>query len=802
MGRWLLRGFAVLILLIGIAAAGGYYYLRTSLPQLDGEIALAGPSAPITITRDRNGIPHIEGQSIEDALFGLGFVHAQDRLWQMEMNRRIGAGRLSEILGEATVGTDRFLRTLGVYHFAERNYSRLKPETRARLDAYAAGVNAFLENRSGALPVEFVILGVDPEPWTAADSLVWLKMMAWDLSANWSSELLRFALTERLTPTAIGQFLPPYPGDAPVSLPNLKALYDSTGRGLTRLAGIAPPHLPRGAGSNNWAVSGARTVTGKPLLANDPHLGLSAPALWYLAHLKAPGLDTIGATLPGIPAVVLGRNDRIAWGFTNTGPDVQDLYIERNPAGDPDSYLTPDGPAAFAFRDEVIKVKDSAPVSFRVRISRHGPIISDAMASVRADLPSDTGLAFAWTALDDDDTTADGGLAMMTATDWDSFVGALRSFRVPQQNILYADVDGNIGYYAPAHIPMRKAENDIRGLMPSPGWDDRYDWDGYIPFEDLPQAFNPESGVIYTANQKVVPDNYPYHLTFEWTPPYRARRIATLLDETEKHSVESFRAMQADVRSTMAGDLLPLMTTIEGSDEKAALALAQLRAWDGTMAADMVEPLIFSAWYREFTRLVYSDDLGPDLFADAWSQRPVFITNVLLDREGQGAWCDDVTTDAVEDCPTMLRRALDLAIADLETRYGSDRTAWNWGTAHHAHGEHRPFGKVPVLKDLFDVDVPTMGGTYTVDAGRFDIANGTAPFANVHSASYRAIYDLADLDRSIFIHSTGQSGNRLSPLYKNWAEDWAKVGYVAMTTSAADYQAGALGRLILTPKPD
>jgi penicillin amidase len=797
--RWVGRVIIVLILVVVMLGGGGYIYLRQSLPQMSGSVTLPGLRQSVEIVRDRDAVPHIFAKSILDADFALGYVHAQDRLWQMEFNRRIAAGRLSEILGPRTLATDKFLRALGVHQAAEAALQHFDPSSRDQLAAYADGVNAFIATHSGPLPPEFLLLGVTPEPWTPADSVGWIKMMAWDLGRNWSDELFRLRLASRLTPKQIEEFLPPYPGDAPVALGDLAPLYRQLGIDVKQLAAIALPPAPDGAGSNNWVVAGSRTATGKPLLANDPHLGLTAPAIWYFVHLDAPDLHAIGASLPGVPMIVLGRNARIAWGFTNTGSDVEDLYIEKLDPANPANYIAPGGAEPFSSRTEVIKVKGEADVPFTVRGTRHGPVISDALATAAKAVGKDYVLSFAWTALAEDDRTVQAGLHLAQAENWPLFVDALRDFTTPQQNVVYADVDGNIGFIAPGKIPIRKPDNDIKGLAPSPGWEAKYDWDGYIPFDRLPMAFNPPAGKVVTANNKIVADDYPFYLTSEWAEPYRARRIEQLLAEREIHSVESFAAMQADTKSLMATDLLPLLLKAKLSSADAAKAVELLRGWDGRMLANRSEPLIFAAWVRELNRLIYADKLG-DLFEDAWKERPIFLRNVLTDKDGQSHWCNDIAKSRRQGCDEVIAQALDLALADLSQRYGSDTSHWRWGAAHIARSAHRPFNNVPVLRDLFDVTVPTPGDTYTIDVGMHVIADERAPFESRHAPSLRAIYDLADLERSVFMHSTGQSGNPLSPYYANFASRWENVQYIPMTTRRADIEVGSLGTLTLRPK--
>ena len=802
--RRFLRIFALLAALAVLILTAGYVVLRQSLPQTEGEIRLAGLSGPVEILRDRYGIPHIYAQNAADANFALGYVDAQDRLWQMEMSRRIAAGRLSEVVGAGGLDTDRFLRTIGVRRSAEASLQRLDDDTRRQLEAYAAGVNAFIAS-GPVLPPEFWLTGVKPEPWTPADSVAWTKMMAWDLGGNFRSELLRMHLAKTLPMARIQEILPPYPGEAPPALPDLKELYAPLEREAVRLAdarpahaGLAPEILASndGLGSNNWVVSGARSASGKPLLANDPHLGLSAPPVWYFAHIDAPGMRVIGATLPGVPGVILGRNVRIAWGFTNTGPDVQDLYLEKldNSGG----YVSPDGSRPFQVVDEVIRVKGAEAERLRVRISRHGPVISDVLRAALDETPRGYVMAFAWTGLAEDDRTVQAGLKFARARDWDGFLAGARDINAPQQNVVYADVDGNIGFVAAGRVPRRKPANDLQGMAPAPGWLDKYDWDGYLPFEQLPRLFNPASGSVVTANHRITPPGYPYFISSEWQPPYRADRIQQLLDAAPKHTVESFARIQADVVSLAIRELLPNLLATRPRSERAKKALELLGKWDGAMKGDSKEALIANAWWRELTRALYADELG-SVFAANWLHRPVFLARVLSGDPGAVRWCDDVRTPAQETCEEQLSQSLEAALADLEKRYGPDMAQWRWDTAHVARHEHRPFGRVPLLARFFDIRVPTPGDTFTVDVGRNNMFDDAEPFANRHAPSLRAIYDLSNLENSLYIHSGGQSGNLLSDHYRAFTEAWAKNEYIPMRMDRATLDKEAHRTLKLLP---
>ncbi len=790
--RWIIRTIVGLGAIVAVAAAGGFYWLSLSLPQTKGTILVPGLEQGIDILRDRDGVPHIFARTDRDAWFAVGFVHAQDRLWQMEMNRRIGAGRLAEVVGSGALGVDRFLRTLSVYHYAERTYANLSPETQHALDAYADGVNAFLENRRGPLPPEFLFFGHEPEPWRPADSLVWAKMMAWDLAGNWSEEILRARLATTLSAPQIAELYPESAENTSV-LERYAGLYRTLN--LDRVAEAGKPlERERHNGSNNWVLDGSRTATGKPLLANDPHLALGVPALWYFAHIDAPGIQVIGATLPGTPFVVLGRTDRIAWGFTNTGTDVQDLYIEKLDGAD--RYVTPTGSAPFELRKEIIRIKGAEPVTLDVRISRHGPIISDVVPDAASIAAEGHVVAFAWPTLSDDDLTAQAAHDMNRAEDWAAFYTALQSFHSPHQNIVYADTSGNIGFYAPARVPVRRPGHS--GNEPVPGWTGAYDWQGFVPYDALPLLFNPEARAIVTANNKIVADDYPYYLTYDWSEPYRADRIAELLASRSQHSIESFKEIQGDIVSGAAKEFLPLLLAAPTSSQRAAEAKALLARWDHRMDRNRPEPLIYVAWYRELTRLVLADELGA-FFEDYWGLKPRVMRAAL--GNPASALCDDRTTEIEETCANQIAAALDRALGDLTDRYGDTMDRWQWGDAHRARAEHRPFHGQPLVGNLFDIEIPSGGDSFTVNAAHHRIGDAEHPFRQFHGASLRAIYDLDDLDRSIFIHSSGQSGNRLSSHFAAFTTQWRDVAYIPMSMREADADVGAIGLLLLRPAP-
>lgn len=791
--NWIRRGAWTLLALLALLVAALVVYARMALPKTAGEITLPGLSAPLSISRDEHGIPTIEAANGRDLAFGLGIVHAQDRLWQLETHRRIGAGRMAEAFGAAALDSDRFLRALGVRRAAATQWAAANSETREWLTAYAQGINSVVQNQMRARPPEFVLLGLQPEPWEPVDSLAWAVMMAWDLGGNWSNELLRLRLSLTLPVERINELLPPYPGASPEPTADYAALFRDLKLGAGGLA-VAWNRLPdqasesglEGVGSNNWVLSGQRTASGKPMLANDPHLKLSAPALWYFARLKAPGIDMAGATMPGLPALVLGQNRHIAWGFTNTAPDVQDLYLEQIKTDDPAQYRTPEGWARFESFQEVIRVKDRPDVPMTVRRTRHGPVISDAGSADDVLGPKSRptfALALRWTALDADADPVAPALAMQRSTSVDEFVRATAGWVAPMQNMVVADREGHIGFVAAGRVPVRKSDNDLRGLVPAPGWDARYDWAGWVPPIETPRERDPERGYIATANQRIHAPDYPHFITSEWAAPYRQQRIEQMLAERGRHSLDDLAAMQADVRSLAAAKLLPWLLKARSGHPAAAAAQAQLLGFDGLMTADKAAPLIFWAWSRHLTEAVFADELGPAMWQRGIGGRTFRDALESVLAGGSARWCDDVGTPVAESCDARNDLAFTRALEELAARHGADPAAWRWGQAHVARSEHRPFSRVRALARWFELRTPVGGDTFTVNVSRVSLrpdATTGELYLDEHGPSLRALYDLADPAASRFMHSTGQSGVFFSPLYRNFVGVWGDVGYVPL----------------------
>lgn len=835
--RRLLATAVLAIAVLALASfAGMYVYLRQSLPVIDGTISLTGPDGLIDIVRDRDAVPHILATTKHDALFGLGYVHAQDRLWEMEFQRRVGMGRLSEIFGEVTVPQDRFLRTVGFGRAARRTWEALAPAARAQIDAYVAGVNAFISMHHGrSLPPEFSLLRFEPAPWDGADVIVWVKMMAWDLSRNYTFELLRSDIRRAVGPQKMSDLMRPYDDSAlnilsADDMPWLRrdqprptmtgqtgslapgafdALVSALSYGHPAVAALLLGGATSDAlGSNNWVVDGTMTASGRPLLANDPHLDAHIPSIWYLAHLSAGDFDVIGATLPGTPAVAIGRNKFIAWGETNVGADVEDLYREHlDPSGTKAEFRGQFEPLTLTH--EIIHIKGGLTAEVDVRSTRHGPLVSDALnflnvtaASRRHEAPPAPlePLAFRWTALDADDTTIDAFLHLNEARNWSDFTTALGEFVVPAQNFVYADVDGHIGYYAPARIPIR-AHGD--GSEPAEGWTGDAEWTGWVPFDQLPHAYDPPEHFIVTANNRPAPGDYPFVLSTEWTEPFRAGRIAQLIRDKAAHgklTPDDFASIQADTFSPQASSLLPtLLERVHPHNQATSDAVARLRRWNSDVSGDSAEAAIFEAWFSKLTPSLVSDELGAltardYLRADRTSFVARFLEHTLGSRDNP--WCDDVRTPQRETCDDIVTTSLDEAMADLTRRLGGDLSGWRWSTLHHAIFPHQGLDSVGLLRPFLSRSVPSAGDWSTVDVG----ATAADALYEQHAVpGYRQIVDLSPKNDSRFLDAVGQSGHFLSPHYADFLPDWRAVKHRPMRMTREAIELGAIGHLTLVP---
>ncbi len=762
----------VLLLALGLLAA-------STFPANGGERRVAGLAAPISIERDANGVPTVRASSPNDALFGLGYVHAQDRLWQMEFQRRIGSGRLAEILGPRLIETDRFLRTVGFRRAAESSWPALSAPARAALEAYAAGVNAFLTAET-ARPIEFRVLRIRPEPYTPVDALLWGKMMAWDLAGNATGEIRRARLAAKLGEARARELFPEVPAEPTILLDSewtvpagaavgaRAAAETGPWSGLERAFALLAPLGFGGEeiGSNSWVVAGARTRSGKPLLANDPHLGLRAPSVWYLARLEAPGLSVAGATLPGLPGVVIGHNARIAWGLTSVEPDVQDLYLEQTDPAALDRYRHGNGWLLFEKRTERIAVRGGADVVFEVRSSIHGPIVTDVFDGAKTlGRPA----ALRWTGLDPGDTTAETFLGIDRASGWKEFLEAASRLRSPAQNLVYADVDGHIGYTTTGAIPIRPRSD---GLLPVSGAGED-DWSGEIPFESLPRVLDPPRGYVATANNRVVSGRYPWPIARDWPEPYRADRITKRILGAGKLDVGQMRAIQLDRHSEQADELLPLLLDTKPADPASRDALERLARWNRDFEPDSVPASIYAAWYTALSAMP-EDEAGE---VPLGSVRSRFLTESL---RSDSPWCDDVRTPKRETCAEFRSATLSKAVAELARRLGPEPDSWRWERLHRARFPHGVFDSVPLLRRFFSLEIDQGGDASTVNVGAY---RRDGSYLMTDGPSYRQIVDLADLSQSVFVHTTGQSGNVFSKGYRDLLPLWRRGAYLPMSAS-------------------
>lgn len=777
--RWGLRLLAVLIGLAvgavaGLAGVGVWSAWRT-LPPDQMTVTLGERlSAPVTVTRDAYGIPTITARTLTDAAAALGYVHAQDRLWQMESMRRLGAGRMAEIIGPPGVGIDRFMRTLGLDRAAQSQWPVLDAETRAAVNAYADGVNAFLADPPGGLPPEFRVLFHAPEPWTPADSLLWQRFMGLQLSGNWHEELLNTRLLRRFDPQAVAFLTRTEPDDpAPITTAGLgpSALPDAVLRDLAR---TTPDAVRPTLASNAWAVAPPHTASGGAMLASDPHLGFQVPIRWYLARIETPDLTLEGATFPGVPFVVIGHNTRVAWGLTTTHSDTIDLYRHRVTA-DGTGYQRPGGPVPFETRTETIRVRLGADESVTVRETVHGPVISD-LGWSRLDgmTPESEVLAFAAAALYPRDTTPDALARLNRAHTLDEARTALRLWDAPQQNIVLADSAGRVGMVSPGRVPVRGPDHD--GRIVAEGWTGAMDWQGWVRRDALPETLDPPSGRVLNANNRIHPVDPPHHpLAMSFPEPYRAERLAARLDVIDTADVANMATLQMDAHSAMAADLLPVLLeaaeTGRPTHSDAAAALTTLRAWDPpVMDATRPEPLLMAAWMDALTARLFADDLG-GAFED-WAGRPRPLPVRLALTEAPG-WCDDVGSVPVERCDRMAAAALDDALTRLAEETGGAPLDAVWGDLHRVRMRHDLFGFVPGLSWLTGLEAPTDGGDFTLNRGGHAGLEAEAPFRHLHGAGLRAIIDLGrDDGRGRYVIATGQSGNPLSPHYADQFPVW------------------------------
>ncbi|MFN6563587.1 MAG: penicillin acylase family protein [Nostoc sp. ChiSLP01] len=871
----ILKRTLIFLLVLGLFLIGlATHIVRQSFPQESGTIQLTGVKAEVSVERDKWGVPHIYAANSHDLFMAQGYIHAQDRFWQMDFWRHIGSGRLSEMFGSSQVGTDKYLRTMGWARVAQQEIPQINAQMRAYLEAYADGVNAYLAKHQGStLSLEYAVLkflnpGYQPEPWQILHSLTWGKVMAYDLGRNFQSEIERAILLKTLTPAEVEELFPPYPQDLPVILPfgkkvdAVKEDAGTWGRGDAGTLGrgdavkedvgtwgrgdavkedtessfFASPHLPVsassslfsalesinqpmmalekligstgiGVGSNNWVISGKRTATGKPILANDPHLGVQIPSIWYEVGLHCTSksaecpYNVAGFSFPGTIGIIIGHSDRIAWGVTNVQSDVMDLYIEKINPKNPNQYEVNGKWVDMELVKETIQVAGSQPIVQTVRYTRHGPILSDVSPNLQQfqpsqplELPQNYAVALRWTAL----APSKLGYAIPEinrAQNWEEFRAAAKNYDVPAQNLVYADIDGNIGYQMPGKFPIRAKGN---GRYPVPGWTDEYEWQGYIDFEELPKSFNPTEGFIASANN-LVSHEYPYLITGDWVYGYRAKQIVEMISQqTEPISLKDVQQIQGSDRNLNAQTLVPLLQAMAVDTPRLQAAQKLLENWDLKLGMTSQAAALFEVFWKHLLANTFHDQLPERYFPDGGDRWYAVVANLV--KQLNSSWWDNRNTPKVENRDQILEESFTKAVDELERIQGKDPKNWNWGKLHTVTFRHATLGKsgVAPIEALFNRGgFATAGNGETVNANRWQADKS---FEVTDIPSLRMIVDLGNLDNSLGIHTPGQSGHAFHRHYKDMADPWCRIEYHPMLWQKTNIAANTTAILKLMPK--
>ncbi len=785
-----------------IMRTGLTWLSRRRLPQTDGTLRVSGLEAPVEIVRDRWGVPHIYANSLPDLFFAQGFVHAQDRLWQMEINRRTAAGRLSEIFGDVALDTDRLTRTLGFNRLAQADLDAASEEMQEALHAYSIGVNVFLDQTKGRLPVEFTLLRHWPEPWTPADSLAWARVMMWNLSHAWAGEIVRAQLVEKVGPERAADLEIRYPERNPITLPQGIEFNRCTLEGILEAAD--GPFLGQAFGSNGWAVAANRMTTKAPALCNDMHLGLQLPGIWYTVHLVAgtgiQQFNVSGVSLPGAPLVIVGHNAHIAWGMTLAFTDCEDLFVEK---------FNPENPHQYRFQDkwldadivhEPIQIKGQPdPHVEEILVTRHGPVISDVV-----DTPGQR-LAIQSMALRPC-PAVQGWFQLDRARGWNDFVEAMRLIEAPQLNVPYADVHGNIGYWVTGKVPVRAKG---QGLIPAPGWTGEYEWVGEVPFEEMPHALNPERGYVLSCNHRIVPDDYPHYLGSAWMNGYRARRLVDVFEDkfedTGALSPDDFRALHIDYHCIPGLELAARLEGFSSSDLDVQAALGRLRAWDGNLTSDSVAGTLYEVILHRLFHNLLEPALGPELLHQLLGEGP----HPLLYHSTEFYGHTTVTALQMLDDPDsvwvreaggrdlLLRHSVEQAITWLKESLGPDMDGWQWGKLHGTIFPHT-LGIQPPLDQVFNRGPYPIGGdTDTVCQTAY---RAQEPYnVNAWAPSFRQIVDMGNLSHSVMACPPGQSGQLGSRHYDDLIEPWLQGEYFPMLWTREQVDKEAKKRLLLEP---
>ena len=813
--RWLLKIFGALAALAVLVGLGLYFFLARSLPDYTETFTIPGVQGEVEIIRNTHNVPHIFAEHETDVFFGLGFAHAQDRLWQMQMMRRTAQGRLSEMFGRRTIRTDELMRRLDLYGLARSSVAAQDSQTQAALQSYADGVNAWLrlsnDRARGRGAPEFFVFNAEMPLWQPADSLAILKLLSVQLNGQITREVLR-ARTSLLVPEErLRDLMPDAPGSGVAVLPDYASIFpeispDARAAALSDPLSPIRPHTLAGA-SNSFAATPARAASDGAILANDPHLELTAPALMYLARLELDSGGVIGASIPGIPAILSGRSEALGWGITSSYMDDSDVFIEELNPDAPTLYRTPDGWAEFETRGTIIRIKDEDPVTLTLRWSENGPVLSGGLYDLGTITPPGHVASLGWTALEPQDTTMSAAMRLMRAQTIEDALAAGELFVAPSQNLILATRE-RVAMQTIGRMPRRSAEHETQGRMPAPGWRAQNRWLGTLPYSANPQFLDPESGILGNTNNKILDRPFPLHVSHDWGDTQRIARFLHLMRARNVHTRDSFIEAQLDTVSPAARLLLPLVAADLWFSGEAApagtrahlrqRALRLMADWNAEMNEHLPEPLIYAAWMRALQTRLIRDELGP--LADSFTHvDPVFIERVFRDTDGAGEWCNIVQSSVRETCTEMAITALDEALLRLTERYGDNVQSWRWGDAHMAKHRHSVLGEMPLVRHFVNIRQSTSGGDHTLMRGRTS-GRDPDPFTNVHGAIYRGVYDFADPESSVFILSTGQSGHPLSRHYDDLGDLWRRGEYIPMTLDPDLARGGAVGITRLRPR--
>ncbi len=794
-------GGLIALAVIGVALFIFFYHLVTkSFPQTSGTLAIPSLQKPVELFRDEWGVPHISAQTEHDLMVAVGFVHAQDRLWQMELARRAGSGRLSELLDTATLKYDKLFRTLGFARLAERLEQNMHPDSRRLLQDYAEGINAYIQLNKGKYPIEFDMLDVEPETWKVQHSLLVARLMAWELNFSWWTDLTYAEIARRVSSEKFQEIIP-RTSETPAFSSSSSWMEESVAKNFLDINRSYRDYFSLGnlsGASNAWAVGGKKSLSGKPLLANDPHLRVTAPNWWYEVHLSAPGWNVAGVSIPGSPFIIIGHNDSLAWGFTNAMLDDADFYIEREDSLKPYFYHYKNSLLPMEVREEIIKTKSGDSVSHIVRSTHHGPIINDVNLPIQhGESLKNNPVAIRWTGYEMSDEFH-GFYLMNRSTNIVEFEHGLKELTVPGQTAVYADVEGNIAYWTAATVPLRPKGN---AMLPFEGWAGTKEWEGFLPFEKLPHEINPPRGYIVCANYQLGGDSYPYYLSTLWEPPSRYERIEELLREAEKSSSEDFKLIQQDVYSNYNRELCRYILSAFDNDstksERTNNALEYLRNWDFRSTANDIATTIVNEFFVQLLRNTFVDECGKDVFNDFvfFSAIPYRVSSQLLSADS-ALWFDDVVTEQIESKNDIIQKSFTQALDTLQQLLGVEMKHWQWGAIHQVEFAHTFSARKP-LDAIFNVGpFPVGGSATTINKGDYKL---TRPF-NVFSApSMRQIVDLANPSQAFMVNQLGQSGQAMQKHYNDQTPLWLNGGYRTVTLDWSRIRSSQMERLELVP---